>query len=284
MQQFAGYEVAPGKEVAVTGAESTIFHLSIVALPHSATNAQATLYATVEGKTFAVASLNSKAKLNQVAVDLIFPKAQSPVFTVKGNSPVHLTGYSQEMEDDMMGEDDEDDFESASDDEEELPITKATKKEAVQKKAAPVAAPVAEEEEGEEESEGDEEDDEEGDLEDLTSEELKQLAEEMEEDEEQDDEEEEGEEESEGDEEDDEEGDLEDLTSEELKQLAEEMEEDDEEEEGEEEEESEEEEEEMPPVSKGRRPEAGKPSAKFAGKPAQNNNAGRQGGKKAARN
>jgi len=238
MQQFAGYEVAPGKEVAVTGAESTIFHLSIVALPHSASNAQATLYATVEGKTFAVASLNSKAKLNQVAVDLIFPKAQSPVFTVKGNSPVHLTGYSQEMEDDMgmMGEDDEDDFESASDDEDELPITKATKKEVVQKKAAPAAAPAAAEESDEEE-EGDEE----SDLEDLTSEELKQLAEEMEEDEEQDDEEEEGEEESE-------------------------------------------EEEEMPPVSKGRRPETGKPTAKFAGKPAQNNAGGRQGGKKASRN
>ena len=236
MQQFAGYEVAPGQEVAVTGADSTIFHLSIVALPHSANNAQATLYATVEGKTFAVASLNSKAKLNQVAVDLIFPKAQTPVFTVKGNSPVHLTGYSQEMEDDMMGEGD--DFESASDEEEELPITKATKKEVAQKevkKAAP--APVAAA--AEEESEGDEEGS-------------------------------------------DEEGDLEDLTSEELKQLAEEMEEDDEEEEGEEEEESEEEEE-MPPVSKGRRPESGKPTAKFAGKPAQNN-AGRQGGKKAGRN
>eukprot|EP00758_Cryptobia_borreli_P012210 Tbor_TRINITY_DN5724_c0_g2::TRINITY_DN5724_c0_g2_i9::g.20469::m.20469 len=146
MASFQGIEVLPGKEVGLKAGESDVFHLSMAALPHGS-RGSATIYATVDGSTFAVATLNTDAKITQVGLDLIFPKAQDPVFSVKGSTKVHLTGYTQSMDDGDMDEE-----------ESELPVTKAMNKAALRDKIQKSIGKKDAEEEDEEDDEDDEED------------------------------------------------------------------------------------------------------------------------------
>lgn len=165
MSKFYGIEAAPGKETKpVYGAPSEIFHLSVIAIPAGA-QGSATLYATLDGSTFAIATVDSARKINQVSVDMILPASQKPVLTVKGNVKLHLSGYVDDMNDSGMPADDEDfsdDGESEegseSDEEAELPVEKATKALEANAAAKKAAAPAAEESAEEDEEDFDEED------------------------------------------------------------------------------------------------------------------------------
>eukprot|EP00758_Cryptobia_borreli_P012205 Tbor_TRINITY_DN5724_c0_g2::TRINITY_DN5724_c0_g2_i3::g.20459::m.20459 len=156
MASFQGIEVLPGKEVGLKAGESDVFHLSMAALPHGS-RGSATIYATVDGSTFAVATLNTDAKITQVGLDLIFPKAQDPVFSVKGSTKVHLTGYTQSMDDGDMDDEDMDE-EDMDEEESELPVTKAMNKAALRDKIQKSIGKKDAEEEDEEDDEDDEED------------------------------------------------------------------------------------------------------------------------------
>lgn len=136
MSKFYAIEAAPAKETKpVFNAPSEIFHLSIIAIP-AGSQGHATLYATIDGSTFAVATVDSAKGILQVTVDMILPASQKPVLTVKGNTKLHLSGYVDDMNE-MGGApaDDEEDFSDDGDSEEdesegsdnELPVTKATK-------------------------------------------------------------------------------------------------------------------------------------------------------------
>eukprot|EP00744_Colponema_vietnamica_P004229 GILI01006350.1.p1 GENE.GILI01006350.1~~GILI01006350.1.p1 ORF type:complete len:257 (-),score=135.89 GILI01006350.1:132-902(-) len=175
MSKFYAVEAAPAKETKIVfGAISEIFHLSIIAIP-AGSQGHSTLYATIDGSTFAVATVDSAKGVLQVAVDMILPASQKPVLTVKGNTKLHLSGYVDDMSDmggAPAGEDFSDDGDSEEDEESgeemELPVTKATKaiesQAKAQTKAAP-AAPAKAESEDDEEDFDDEEDISLGDLE-----------------------------------------------------------------------------------------------------------------------
>lgn len=189
MSKFYGIEAAPGKETKpVYGAPSEIFHLSVIAIPAGA-QGHATLYATLDGSTFAVATLDSARKIFQVSVDMILPASQKPVLTVKGNVKLHLSGYVDDMndagmpDDEDFSEDGESEELSESDDETELPVEKATKAlEAKKPEGKKAPAPAKEESDDEEDMDLEELDEEDLDGLNLDEEDLDGLGEEDEED------------------------------------------------------------------------------------------------------
>ena len=160
MQSFHALHVAAGQETKLTIAEELGFHLSVLAAPHGASG-KGVVYATVDGKAYAIGTVDTATKNFQVPVDLVFSGKQSVSFSVKGNVAVHLSGYTQEMEPaNPFGSEDGSDDEDISDDE-EVPAPKAKAPVAQAKKPA---APAQAEEESDDEEDDEEDDDEEGDL------------------------------------------------------------------------------------------------------------------------
>ncbi|RNF06894.1 nucleolar RNA-binding protein [Trypanosoma conorhini] len=155
MQEFHAFEVVPGKEYTLALPPLHGFHLSVVSIPHAG-KGRSTLYATVDGKSYAIATLDASQSILQNATDLIFNEAQKIVFRVKGNATLHCCGYQQELDAALQGAGDSDEEEEEDDEEgaNDLPVSD---EEAELRGQDPTQAPQNGHHKEESESEGSEE-------------------------------------------------------------------------------------------------------------------------------
>lgn len=109
MQRFYGFEVIAGKEHPLKLKAGDGFHLSLISLPHNC-NGHCSLYVSVDGKTYAIATLDSKLNILQACTDLVFASIQNAVFHVNGSGRVNCTGYIQPLLDEEDESSDEDDI------------------------------------------------------------------------------------------------------------------------------------------------------------------------------
>lgn len=105
--QFHAFEVK--KEFRLQLPENHCFHLSVISASSDLKEkgGQVTLYATVDGKTFALGTISTTEYPSgvsglQIATDLIFTAVQEVSFHVQGGKSVNCIGYVQ-----SLGEDDE---------------------------------------------------------------------------------------------------------------------------------------------------------------------------------
>ncbi|KAH8613839.1 hypothetical protein ERJ75_000755500 [Trypanosoma vivax] len=103
MQGFRAFEVQPSKEYKMSLGDNCVFHLSTASIPHGG-KGHGTLYVTVDGKSFAIATFDSSKNLLHSSTDLIFNDKQSVVFRVKGGTSVHCCGYEQQVESDVFAD------------------------------------------------------------------------------------------------------------------------------------------------------------------------------------
>eukprot|EP00343_Euplotes_focardii_P007295 CAMPEP_0205820550 /NCGR_PEP_ID=MMETSP0206-20130828/3206_1 /ASSEMBLY_ACC=CAM_ASM_000279 /TAXON_ID=36767 /ORGANISM="Euplotes focardii, Strain TN1" /LENGTH=161 /DNA_ID=CAMNT_0053115381 /DNA_START=27 /DNA_END=508 /DNA_ORIENTATION=+ len=115
MDAFFGFELVAGKEEKPKIPGDSVLRVSQLALPAGATE-RITIYVTVDGKTFAIATLDPKANVYHNVVDLIFSASQGFAMSAKGKGSVHVTGYLQATGDDDFGEEDGDLAGEGSDD------------------------------------------------------------------------------------------------------------------------------------------------------------------------
>ncbi|KPI83499.1 RNA binding protein-like protein, partial [Leptomonas seymouri] len=104
MQEFHAFMVSPNKEHKLEIPEGCGYHLSVVSLPRGA-NGKTTVYVSVDGKSYVLATLDSQANILQVPTDLIFNYQQAVTFFSKGSATVHCVGYRQALD---LDDDDED--------------------------------------------------------------------------------------------------------------------------------------------------------------------------------
>ncbi|TPP52518.1 hypothetical protein CGC21_10545 [Leishmania donovani] len=162
MQEFHAFSVSPNKEHKLEIPAGCGFHLSVVSLPRG-TNGKSTVYVSADGKSYALASLDSQQNVLQAPTDLIFNYQQQVIFFAKGSATVHCVGYRQELD---FSDDDDAPFamESGSDDDTrdakkaavKLPADAITDAETAKRKPAAAAAAtesVSEDEEDEDEDE-----------------------------------------------------------------------------------------------------------------------------------
>ncbi|KAG5485279.1 hypothetical protein CUR178_06642 [Leishmania enriettii] len=197
MQEFHAFSVSPNKEHKLTIPEGCGFHLSVLSLPRG-TNGKSTVYVSADGKSYALASLNSQQNILQAPTDLIFNYQQQVTFFAKGSATVHCVGYRQELDLDddnnasFAMEDSGEDNASNAAKTMALPVDAITDTERGKKRAAAAATAATvsgdEEEEGEEVEDEDRTDSAEDASADETSD-AEAAGEEMEEEEEDDDEE-----------------------------------------------------------------------------------------------
>ncbi|CAJ07066.2 RNA binding protein-like protein [Leishmania major strain Friedlin] len=160
MQEFHAFSVSPNKEHKLEIPEGCGFHLSVVSLPRG-TNGKSTVYVSADGKSYALASLDSQQSVLQAPTDLIFNYQQQVTFFAKGSATVHCVGYRQEL--DLSDDDDDVPFamESGSDDDTgavkkaavKLPADAITDAETAKRKPAAATESVSEDEEDEDEEE-----------------------------------------------------------------------------------------------------------------------------------
>ena len=189
---FFGVIVPDNKEIPAQVPAGCSLRLTQIALPANS-NGKATVFANVDGKLFAVGTLDAAHAVYQFNVDLCFGVGQKILLSVKGNTAVHVAGsVMMDADDDLDMVDDEDDEEDEED--EDMPPVPKAQVAKTSPKHAPAAVPTAMDDDDEEDEEfEEEEEDEEGlDLDDLPSDlDMDGLDEELEEDEEEEEEEEE---------------------------------------------------------------------------------------------
>ena len=144
MENFFGLEVA-SKDVKASIPPRSSLHISQVALPGNA-NGKATLYVTVDGKSFALGTVDAAASIYQIQLDHVMNSDQKVTFVAKGNTSVHVTGYVQpDMDDgmdDMMSDEDDMDLEDQA--EMDMPVVaKKQPPQAAAAKKSPKQAPAA---------------------------------------------------------------------------------------------------------------------------------------------
>jgi len=148
---FWGCVLKPGQKNKINISESDVLHLSQACL-HQPAGGKNHLQVTAQGATYSIAILE-KDKKEHETFDLFFDSADT-VFSCKGNSEVHLTGYIEPTDEGM--EDSE---------EEELVAPRSSPKaspKAASPKASPKKSPVAPpSDDDDEEDEEDEEEEEE---------------------------------------------------------------------------------------------------------------------------
>ncbi|XP_010704113.1 RNA binding protein-like protein, partial [Leishmania panamensis] len=157
MQEFHAFSVSPSTEHRLDIPEGCGFHLSIISLPRGA-NGKTTVYVSADGKSYALASLDSQKNILQVPLDLIFNYRQHVIFFAKGSATVHCVGYRQELD---LSDDDDDGMENGSDDDASdaekaamrLPVDAITDAGTAKKKAAAAATERFSEDEDENENE-----------------------------------------------------------------------------------------------------------------------------------
>jgi len=155
---FWGCVLKPGQKNKINISESDVLHLSQACL-HQPAGGKNHLQVTAQGATYSIAILE-KDKKEHETFDLFFDSADT-VFSCKGNSEVHLTGYIEPTDEGMESE------------EEELVAPRSSPKAApagspkvASPKASPKKSPVAppEDDDDEEDEEEDEEEEEESPL------------------------------------------------------------------------------------------------------------------------
>ncbi|CCD15101.1 unnamed protein product [Trypanosoma congolense IL3000] len=123
MSLFHAFELQPGRDYNLQLKPQYCFHLSTVSLPHGG-KGRGTVYATVDGKSFSLATLDASGQVLHASLDLVFGKDQKVVFRVKGNAVIHCCGFQQEDDDASVS--DMDDISSDGMDEEledaEVPV------------------------------------------------------------------------------------------------------------------------------------------------------------------
>jgi chemotaxis protein histidine kinase CheA len=144
--------VSPNKEHRLEIPEGCGYHLSVVSLPRG-TNGKTTVYVSVDGKAYVLATLDSQQNILQVPTDLIFNYQQTVTFFSKGSATVHCVGYRQALD---LDDDDDNAFAVQEDDSDakhaaprvKLPV------DAIEESARPETASEDDAEEEEEEEEG----------------------------------------------------------------------------------------------------------------------------------
>ena len=144
--------VSPNKEHKLEIPEGCGYHLSVVSLPRGA-NGKTTVYVSVDGKSYVLATLDSQQNILQVPTDLIFNYQQAVTFFSKGSATVHCVGYRQALD---LDDDEDTPFAVQSDDSDAERAARDVKLpvDAIENAAA------AEENEQDEQDEEDEEEDE----------------------------------------------------------------------------------------------------------------------------
>jgi len=98
---FFGYEIEPNKPYLHVPPEGTVLKLTNAALAHAGEDGKRTqLQCKVDGKAFVVVNFIG-GKVEHAIIDLVFEGKQEVQFIVSGETPVHLTGYYNLMEDDF---------------------------------------------------------------------------------------------------------------------------------------------------------------------------------------
>ncbi|EPY17921.1 nucleolar RNA-binding protein [Strigomonas culicis] len=118
METFFGLEVVCGRpQTKLQIPKDSVLHVTQIAIPSGASGIS-TLKVATGGKTFVIATLDTKRSVYHSNVDMLFTALQDVAFVVEGSASVHLTGYVEPMPDSLLDMDDDEEEEEEEEEEE----------------------------------------------------------------------------------------------------------------------------------------------------------------------